>query len=518
MLFGATGLGLSAASEALTQELLAPVRSQSDVVLTPENIPGGVDRAIEKARDVNQAEGSEFAPHRFILNASTNQTVGRPFRLSAAVMRPGRADRFHGPLSFRSSDPRAVLPETYDFSEKDDRLESHLFEVTLRSAGEHTITARDEISGREWTSNVVLNSEQGPEYKLYFGDIHIHSEWSFDGRRSPDYNYHYARDAMNLDFACLTEHDPTDFIWERVQGKAREMYEPGRFATMSAYEWTGSRLGEGHKNVYYRDWDGPVLRSNWFRSRAGTRSAADLWSKLREAGKSGRNAITIPHHPAARSFPVPWDHYDPEFQRCVEIYSTWGNSETPSGPRQISSGTLPGHFVQDALGLGHKIGFVGASDSHSGRPGYPAHSRDYHASDYTHWKPGIYTGGFTGVYTTELTREAVFDAIRARRCYATTGQRIVVDFKIDGEWMGRELKSRDAPFISVKVIGTAPIESVTVVKNNQDYLRADGDGSKTVAFDYEKTAPPKETDFYYVRVIQRDYEMAWASPIWISRP
>ena len=518
LLFGATGLGVAAARNAFTQQVLAPARSQSDVVLVPSNLPSGVARAVERARDANQAEGNEFTPHRFILNASTNQQTGQPFRLSAAVMRTGRGDRFHGPLSFHSSDPNAVLPETYGFNEKDDRLESHLFDVTLRSQGEHTVTARDEISGREWTSNVIMASTKEPSYKLYFGDIHIHSHWSFDGRESPDYNYQYARDAMNLDFACLTEHDPTDYIWDRIKAKARELYEPGRFATMSAYEWTGSKLGEGHKNVYYRDWEGPILRSNWFANRAGTTSAADLWNKLRKAGKSGPDAMTIPHHPAARSFPVPWEHYDPEFQRCVEIYSTWGNSEAPGGPRQIGSGSLPGHFAQDALGLGHKIGFVGASDSHSGRPGYPAHSRAYYESDYKHWKPTIYTGGFTGVYTSELTREAIFDAIRDRRCYATTGQRIIVDFRINGEWMGRELKSREAPFVSVKVTGTAPIDSVTVVKNNQDYLRMDGDGSNHVAFEYEKTDPPKETDYYYVRVIQRDYEMAWASPIWVTRP
>ena len=512
-------LGAAAGLRAMAQDVLAPVRSQSDVVVWPASIPGAVDRAVERARDVSQQEGSQFAPHRFLLNASTNQRPGVSFRLSAAVLRPGRPDRFHGPVSFRSTDPKAVLPATCDFSSKDDVLESHLFQVELANEGLHTIFVRDEISGNEHPSNPILVAAREPKYKLHFGDIHIHSQWSFDGRGDPDANYIYARDAMNLDFACLTEHDPTDLIWDRVKAKAREFYQPGRFATMSAYEWTGNNLGEGHKNVYYRDWEGPILRSNYFPNRAGTASAADLWEKLRKAGKSGQNTFTIPHHPASKAFPVPWNHYDPEFQRCVEVYSTWGNSESPASPRQIraSGGASPGHFVQDGLAAGQRLGFVGASDTHSGRPGYPAHSRAYHESDYSHWEQDEYTGGITGVFAEELSREALFDAIRNRRCYATTGKRIIVDFKIDGHWMGEEFKSRTAPHISVKVTGTAPIASVTVVKNNQDYLRMEG-GGQEVQCEFGKTEPPGETDFYYLRVIQRDFEMAWASPIWISKP
>lgn len=36
-------------------------------------------------------------------------------------------------------------------------------------------------------------------------------------------------------------------------------------------------------------------------------------------------------------------------------------------------------------------------------------------------------------------------------------------------------------------------------------------------FEPEKTEPPRETGFYYLRVIQHDEEMAWSSPIWIAR-
>jgi hypothetical protein len=172
--------------------------------------------------------------------------------------------------------------------------------------------------------------------------------------------------------------------------------------------------------------------------------------------------------------------------------------------------------VQDALAAGQRLGFVGATDAHSGRPGYPAHGRIYADYDYSYWDTGLYTGGVTGIYAEELTREAVFDAIKNRRCYAATGVRIVLDFKADGHWMGEEYKSNDAPHLHVKVIGTAPLESVTVVKNNADHVRMEGHGPE-MEFEYGKTEPPKDTDCYYLRVIQTDGEMAWSSPIWVSR-
>jgi len=458
------------------------------------------------------------AHYHYLLNASINQKPGVPFRLAAAVLRPGIKERCRNRISFSCSDPQAVLPAPYEFSSQDDLYESHLFQVTLRSPGNHTVSMREEKTGREFTSNTVVCTRQELKLRLCFGDIHIHSEWSIDGRKSADYNYIYVRDAMNLDFACLTEHDPTDQIWEMVKAKARELYQPGRFATMSAYEWTGHLFKAGHKNVYYRDWEGPILRSNFTFNRndrtAHTTSAADLWAQLR---KHAKPVMTIPHHPASKVFPVPWDQYDPEFQRAVEIYSGWGSSEYLGSPRVLTNrGNAPGHFVQDGLAAGQRLGFVGGSDSHSGRPGYTGNSRAYCDGDYADWQPNR-PGGTTGVYVEELSREAIFDAIHKRRCYATTGVRIILDFKADGHWMGEGYSTRHAPHLQVRVWGTAPLESVTVVKNNQDYYRVAGKG-RDLQFELAKTERPKDTDYYYMRVIQQDGELAWSYLFSVMEP
>jgi hypothetical protein len=59
----------------------------------------------------------------------------------------------------------------------------------------------------------------------------------------------------------------------------------------------------------------------------------------------------------------------------------------------------------------------------------------------------------------------VFDALRARSTYATTGERIVLDATLDGAIMGSELPAGGQRRIECRVYGTAPIDSIEVIKN-----------------------------------------------------
>ena len=133
------------------------------------------------------------------------------------------------------------------------------------------------------------------------------------------------------------------------------------------------------------------------------------------------------------------DWHDPEFERLVEVYSEWGEFEW---------------FLKWALENDYRVGFTAGSDDHKGRPGaaYPG-SGSF----------GVY-GGLTCVFATELTRRGLWQALKARRCYGTTGQRIPVNVNADGHPMGSDLKTSDPPEIAVDVIGTAPIESVEVFR------------------------------------------------------
>ena len=84
--------------------------------------------------------------------------------------------------------------------------------------------------------------------------------------------------------------------------------------------------------------------------------------------------------------------------------------------------------------------------------------------------------------------------------------------------MGEELTVLDAltpKEIAIEVHGTAPIESVEVLRSNVSIQ-----AFAPRAWDYETTFVDEEyaagEDFYQVRVIQEDMNRAWSSPIWVD--
>ena len=97
---------------------------------------------------------------------------------------------------------------------------------------------------------------------------------------------------------------------------------------------------------------------------------------------------------------------------------------------------------------------------------------------------------------------------------ATTGARILLDFRLNGAPMGSELAASSQRLLEVEVHATATIQSVDVVKNNE-ILGSFNEPVLDAAFSLPD-GPSLETDFYYVRVIQADGHLAWSSPIWVG--
>lgn len=199
-----------------------------------------------------------------------------------------------------------------------------------------------------------------------------------------------------------------------------------------------------------------------------------------------------------------WRYHDPQFQPLVEICSVHGISEYLGGPRQVYDPT-PGSFVQDALARGYRLGIIGSGDSHNGHPGR------------TERLSVAKTGGLAGIYATGLTREEIWDALKRRRVYATTGARIILRFSLNSHFMGEEVPLRpSAPArMDVSAVGCAPIARIDILKNNR-VLKTHSGSSLREEFSFFDEGEKRPGDFYYVRVIQTDQETAWSSPIWIE--
>lgn len=373
-----------------------------------------------------------------------------------------------------------------------------------------------------------LQTAQGQTLQYYFGDLHCHSIYG-DATNDVDEVYHRYRDAYGYDFATLTEHDYLDGITlshaelNMLWNVAERLSEPGRFIAMYGYEWTspaiaehaaeGSRVGEGHRHVIYSDNIGPLISYGNLESNTG----AKLLAKLQ-----GQKALVIPHHTSWSG--TDWDAHDPELQRVVEICSTHGRFEyagnLPMGYRRDH--IHPDKFVQDALRRGYRLGFVGGSDSHGLRwHATEPEGRDslVPAGTRVGWTEDAYRSGMTVVLAPELTREALYDGLYQRRCYATSGVPIVLDFRVNGQLMGSEIVSETAPQLHISVKGTAALHAVEVIRSGQVFGGVHvqpGESIQSLQFDLEdQIMILGESHYYYLRVLQADGNMAWSSPIWV---
>ena len=298
------------------------------------------------------------------------------------------------------------------------------------------------------------NREADSDLNLFFGDTHCHSNWS-DGNGAPEDLFDTAR--SHLDFWALTDHAFDDIVfsldyrkygdgkrvdeeWPTLQKLCRSHEKDGRFIPFLAYEWTNFQYG--HHNVYYLDYDQPI------------RMPATL-PKLYAALKNV-DAMVIPHH---TGYPLNicgknWDYHDERLSPYVEVYSTHGSSETSEGVRPIltlGSWMGPGAgegSVQAGLARGHKLGIVASTDSHLNHP-------------------GAYDLGLMAVYAEELSRKSLWKSFHQRRVYGVTGDRIQLDFSINGSPMGSTVKTAGPRLLRVSAVAWDQIERVEILKNNE---------------------------------------------------
>ena len=195
------------------------------------------------------------------------------------------------------------------------------------------------------------------------------------------------------------------------------------------------------------------------------------------------------------------------------MYSGWGNSEIRGNPEQPWGGQR-GMSLQEVLAMEARVGVIAGSDNHDARPGYAGVGEQFSKSVADAlWKPS----GLAVVWATGLTRQEIFEAWRARRTYGTSGQRILLSFKVNGHWMGSDiaLAANDARRLVVNVTGTAPLSTIDVVKNNED-VHTWQNPEHGIDLVWEDSSPASTGDFYYIRVTQEDEEMAWSSPVWLD--
>ena len=354
--------------------------------------------------------------------------------------------------------------------------------------------------------------------KLFWGDLHCHSFYHQyneklgygDPCTSPDELFKYAKDVTHLDFVAITDGRgalPDNAGWKVAQQAAIDNYHPGEFVSLKGWE---IQFGEdGHRNAIYRD---AIIESQVsdpaFSKASVWESAGDMGGMLTafKEYKGRDDVMLIPHHPMVW---MNWERHDPNLDRLVEIYSCWGSSEYERNDLWTKA-SLPELSVQYALSKGYKLGFVGGSDSHTGYVGRSISNAD-------RYRFCCYKAGFTGVYAEDLTREAIFNALRNRQCYATTGIRMIIDFSVDGIAMGsiNQTDKKSKHTLKFNLAGTDMISKVDIVRDNETIYTIEP-FKDTIADEWTDDSPEAaDASYYYLRVTQVDKNRGWSSPVWV---
>ena len=359
-------------------------------------------------------------------------------------------------------------------------------------------------------------------YKLYFGDLHVHSEVGKCGTpfmpKSPDFGYWYAKYIAGHDFCSITDHAHAcdEYDWGIIKDAAGKWNSPGEFVSILGYEGDYDGEDGGHFNIYFEGSEGEMR--NFKKNAGGSLDAMFEFSKK-------NNAIAICHHSGrnvrGRDFSQGY-FGGKEIEPCAEVISQWGSSETKNSLRPIRKFAHPGdcHYYDYAIKTGYKLGSLGGSDNHATVPGGYAPMIYPNAGGKIQFE---YQGAITGVYAKSLSRKDILDAIRERRCFATANDRLFVWLSSGDTEMGSETEG-DRDIVHIKVIsGNSQIREVHIIKNGELYKKFGSfginEGFDDTKYLFEKTidcGKLLKSVSYYVKVIQSDGDIAISSPVWID--
>jgi hypothetical protein len=393
--------------------------------------------------------------NRLVIRAQSTAVVGERIRLVVTAM-----DQFDNPVTgyrglveFTAENVSESLPGRYAFTAPD--AGAHTFYGGFDKPGYYWVTVKDERSGFAAESNPIEVLAQEPEYRLYWGDLHVHTEMSADvsnfAHTASTYagSYNTGRYRYGLDFMANTDHhgfiegDYSHEDWQRMIEITNEANAPGEFVTLVAAELSHDK---GDQNIYFLGDTMPFLST-------GPSHPKEVWDSLRTF-----ECFTVPHHFAQSMRPWDWSNYDPDLMRVAEIFSVHGRAEFYNNKPHYSLHSIPtleGQTRQDQLAKGRKLGAIAASDDHHPRPGFV---------------------GLAGVWAKELSREAIYHNIKDRHSYATTNARAILHFAVNGQEMGQTVRTLEPPVL--RVFGATPTEilSLHVVKNNAVVFQTKVDG------------------------------------------
>ena len=293
---------------------------------------------------------------------------------------------------------------------------------------------------------------------------------------------------------------PKDFntsAWSKLLGFAERYNEPGVFSTLIGFEWTSMIDGDNlHRVVVYRDGMTKAREMLPF-SALDSPDPEDLWKFMEKyEGSTGGQVIAIPHNGNVSNGVmfsdkrVDGSDFDKTYtalrQRWEPLYEvtqvkgdaeahpylspndeyanfeTWDQGNLRMEPKEKNM--LQGEYARSALKNGlalsqkfgvnpFKFGLVGGTDTHNALStsddenfygkfvdSLPSEERTSSSMGdrlWDNWR--LSASGYTAVWAEKNTRESIFDALKRKEVYATSGPRILLKFFGGWDYVNEDL-------------------------------------------------------------------------------
>jgi hypothetical protein len=364
----------------------------------------------------------------------------------------------------------------------------------------------------EQTGKVIVFTYKAPmrlgDYSLYFGQLHSHTNLS-DGTGTVEQAFDHASSVENLDFLAITDHSnsfdneqsvhldtenaeslSSDWSEGRSGARAITAREGGTFVGLYGFEMTWSGGAPGHINTF---------NSNGFESRnCAPYKKGDNYEVLQAYYNTlNDNPETISqfNHPGD-TFGDFMDFalYDSVTDNQITLIEV-GNGEGPIG----GSGYFPSYsYYTRALDKGWHVAPTNNQDNHKGNWGDSNTARSV-------------------VLASSLTEDAIYDALKNYRVYATEDNDLSILYSLNGNAMGSILDDQETVNIQASISDPTDTEGtmkVEVIVNGGQTLaeKTFEGGSAEISFENL----PATYGYYYLRIDQADKDIAVTAPVWVG--
>ncbi len=348
----------------------------------------------------------------------------------------------------------------------------------------------------------TFTERSSEKYNIYFGQMHSHTTYS-DGAGTAKEAYDHVKsldpDLYNMDFLFVTDHSNSfdDAGGSKTINDVREGTEWNEGKALAADATTDQFVGAFGYEMTWSNGLGHINTFNSIGFQDRTQSAYTTYSTALQNYysmlKTTNGTISQFNHPGTTFGDFSdFAYYDEEIDQYITLIEV-GNGEGAVG----SSGYFPSYeYYTRALDKGWHVAPTNNQDNHKGRWGDANTARSVVLAD-------------------ELTEEAIYDAMRNYRVYASEDVNLEIYYTLDGNIMGTILDGVDAETVHIAVdIRDAENEGgkvEVIVNGGLSAASKDFEGNGLVELDVSS-----QYNYYYIKITQKDGNIAVTAPVWIG--